>query len=396
MTAPTPTRSAVLMVTGAYFPELSGGGLQARTMTRALRQWLDFEVFTTCTDRSLPHHECVEGTRVTRVYVDVGRPFTKITAAARTVWFFLARSRSFDVVHLHGFSQKSILIVLLARLTGKSVIITIHTAGHDEPEGVRRLGRLAYWCYSRADLYLAISEAMADNYRSAGLPPDRLRVIPNGVDVERFRPAEGEQRDHACRGLGLDPALRWVAFVGFFSREKHPDLLFEAWLALPAALRHRTGLVFAGATESKYHEVDPLLAQSIRDQAARLGIADRIRLLGPVSEVERVYHAADVLAMPSTREAFGMVLVEAMAAGLPVIATRIDRVTDTIVEDGVTGLLVPPRDATALTAALAQLLSAPAPAADMGARARRTVAARYGLEASVARWRQIYSEAVHS
>ena len=396
MTAPTPTRSAVLMVTGAYFPELSGGGLQAQTMTRALRQWLNFEVFTTCTDRSLPHHQFVEGTRVTRVYVDVGRPFTKITAAARTVWFFLARSRSFDVVHLHGFSQKSILIVLLARLVGKPVIITIHTAGHDEPEGVRRLGRLAYWCYSRADLYLAISEAMADHYRSAGLPPDRLRVLPNGVDVERFRPAEGDQRDHACRSLGLDPALRWVAFVGFFSREKHPDLLFEAWLALPAALRERTGLVFAGATESKYHEVDPLLAQSIRDQAARLGIADRIRLLGPVADVEQVYRAADVLAMPSTREAFGMVLVEAMAAGLPVIATRIDRVTDTIVEDGVTGLLVPPRDATALAAALEHLLSAPAQAADMGARARQTVAARYGLEASASRWRQIYNEAVHS
>ena len=390
------TRPGVLMVTGAYFPELSGGGLQARTMTRALRQWLDFEVFTTCTDRSLPHHQFVEGTRVTRVYVDVGRPFTKITAAARTVWFFLARSRSFDVVHLHGFSQKSILIVLLARLVGKPVIITIHTAVHDEPEGVRRLGRLAYWCYSRADLYLAISEAMADHYRAAGLPTSRLRVTPNGVDVDRFRPAAPGERAAACLALGLNPTTRWVAFVGFFSREKHPDLLFEAWLALPAALRVRTGLVFAGATESQYHEVDPLLAQSIRAQATRLGIADRIRLLGQVADVEQVYQAADVLAMPSTREAFGMVLVEAMAAGLPVVATRIDRVTDTIVEDGVTGLLVPPLDVTALTAALEQLLSAPVPAAAMGARARQAVGARYGLEVSAARWRQIYNEAVHS
>ena len=286
--------------------------------------------------------------------------------------------------------------MLLARLVGKPVIITIHTAGHDEPEGVRRLGRLAYWCYSHADLYIAISDAMADNYRAAGLPPSRLRVTPNGVDVDRFRPAASGERDAACLALGLNPTTRWVAFVGFFSREKHPDLLFEAWLALPAALRARTGLVFAGATESQYHEVDPLLAQSIRAQATRLGIADRIRLLGQVADVEHVYQAADVLAMPSTREAFGMVLVEAMAAGLPVVATRIDRVTDTIVEDGVTGLLVPPLDVTALTAALDQLLSAPAPAAAIGERARQAVEARYGLEVSAARWRQIYNEAVHS
>jgi len=389
-------RPAVLMVTGAYFPELSGGGLQSRTMIRALEKWFDFAVFTTCTDPRLPVDQRVEGTPVTRVYVDVARPLTKVAAALRTVSFFVRRSRSFDVVHLHGFSQKSILIVLLARLLGKPVIITIHTAVHDEPEGVRRLGRLAYWCYSHADLYLAISEAMADNYRAAGLPPARLRVTSNGVDVERFRPASAEERAAACRQLGLDPVTRWVAFVGFFSREKNPDVLFNAWLALPAALRETTGVVFAGAVVSKYYEVDPALAPAIRDQAARLGLADRVRVLGEVAAIEQVYRGAEVFAMPSTREAFGMVLIEAMASGLPVVATRIPRVTDSIIEDGVSGLLVAPRDVASLTAALTQLLGDPQRAEAIGVRARREVAARYGREASAARWRQIYDQALHS
>ena len=82
----------------------------------------------------------------------------------------LAISRSFDVVHLHGFSQKSVLLVLLARLFRKKVVITIHTAEQDEPEGVRRLGAFAYRRYASADRFIAISPRLAENYRRAGLP----------------------------------------------------------------------------------------------------------------------------------------------------------------------------------------------------------------------------------
>ena len=392
MSAPASGRPAILMVTGAYFPELSGGGLQSRTMIQALEKWFAFSVFTTCTDPALPTDDLVEGIPVTRVYVDIARPLTKIAASLRTVSFFLSRRRSFDIVHLHGFSQKSILIVLLARLLGKRVMITIHTAVHDEPEGVRRLGRLAYWCYCRADRFLAISQAMARNYRAAGLPESRLRMVPNGVDLDRFRPAEPGERDQCCRDLGLDPATRWIAFVGFFSREKHPDLLLAAWLSLPAAVRDGTGLVFVGATDSKYHEVDRTLAERMRADAARAGLVERVRFLGELPGVERVYRAADLLAMPSTREAFGMVIVEAMASALPVIATRIDGVTDTIVDDGVNGLLVPPLDSEALAGALESLLAGRGAAPTMGARARRCVGERYGLEPSTRRWRAIYRE----
>ncbi|MDP2389624.1 MAG: glycosyltransferase family 4 protein [Acidobacteriota bacterium] len=396
MTRPASRRSSVLMVTGAYFPELSGGGLQCRTMVHALREWLDFSVLTTCTDSVLPVDQAVEGTPVTRIYVDVSRPMTKITAAWRTVRFFLSRRGTFDAVHLHGFSQKSVLVILLARLLGKKVIITIHTAGTDEPEGVRRLGRLAYWCYSQADRFLAISEAMARNYRAAGLAESRLRVVPNGVDTDRFRPAEAGERDDCCRELGLDPSLKWVAFVGFFSRDKNPDLLFDAWLALPPAVRESTGLIFAGATESKYHEVDPTLAQRIRTDASRLGLLERVRFLGELPGVERLYRAADVLAMPSTREAFGMVLVEAMASGLQVVATHIPGVTDAIVEDGVTGLLVPPRDRSALAVALARVLADRSWSAAVGTRARLAVNERYGLAVSAARWRGLYADVLGS
>jgi mannosyltransferase len=117
---------------------------------------------------------------------------------------------------------------------------------------------------------------------------------------------------------------------------------------------------------------------------------------GEVHDIDRYYRAADVFVMPSIREAFGMALVEAMSSALPVVATRIEGVTDRIVHDGVTGELVPPRDAAGIAAALQRSLTDPARAAAIGAAARADVATRYGLAASGARWRRIYVELVQT
>jgi len=385
------SQRGVLMVTGAYWPELSGGGLQCRTMIHALRDRFRFRVFTTCTDRALPPVSEVEGTPVHRVHVDVSSRWSKLRAAVQTVRFFRAEQHTFDIVHLHGFSQKSVLIVLLAQLSRKRIILTIHTAGSDEAAAARQLGWVTYWAYRQADLYLAISSRIAHNYVAAGLPKTRLRLAPNGLDVDRFHPPSRQERQAARLGLApLSDDLYWILFVGFFSREKGPDVLFEAWLRLREMGAPPSGLIFVGATDAVYHEVDKTLAAAITERAAELGVSDRVRFTGPMANVETAYHAADVFVMPSSREAFGMVLVEAMASGLPVIASRIDHVTDEIVDDGVTGHLVPVHDPAALAEALARVLRAPADAQKLGAHAREAVVSRYSLEAARQRWIEAY------
>lgn len=381
----------VLMVTGAYWPELSGGGLQCRTMIHALRDRFRFRVFTTCTDRRLPAASEVEGIPVTRVYVDVSKAATKVWAAVQTIRFFLAERESFQIVHLHGFSQKSVLVVLLSLLFGKRLMLTIHTAGSDEAIAVRQLGWLTYWAYRQADLYLAISSRIAHNYLAAGLPKAKLRLAPNGLDVQRFHPPSRQERQAARQNLGpLSDDLYWILFVGFFSREKCPDVLSEAWLRLRELGAPPTGLLFVGATDSEYHEVDKSLAAAIADRAAELGVSDRVRFAGPMANVETAYYAADVFVMPSSREAFGMVLVEAMAAGLPVIASRLEGVTDEIVDEGITGYLVAPRDPAALAEALLRVLRQPAEASRLGMHAREAVVNRYGLDAARQRWVEAY------
>lgn len=387
----------VLMVTGAYWPELSGGGLQCRTMIHALENEFAFRVLTTCVDETLAREDVVEGTPVTRLFVNVGSWLSKLTVALRTIGFFMRTASSYDIVHLHGFSQKSILIAVLARLFAKRLVVTIHTAGQDDPEGVRRRGGLAYWSYRLADRFIAISDLMADNYRAAGLDPQRLRVCPNGIDTARFRPPMPDERGAMKSAIGGPPEhLPWILSVGFFSRDKSPDILYEAWLLLRERFGVDTALVFAGATASHYQEIDASLMTSIAADADARGVRHLVHFTGEVRDIERYYRAADVFVMPSIREAFGMALVEAMSSALPVIATRIAGVTDRIVQDGVTGDLVPPRDTAAIAAALHRSLTDPARAAAMGAAARRDVDARYGLAASGERWRRIYTELVQT
>lgn len=378
------------MVTGAYWPELSGGGLQCRTMIHALKDTFRFRVFTTCTDRSFPKDDVVEGVAVTRAYVDPSSPITKIGAAWATVLFFARNHSTFDVVHLHGFSQKSVPIILLARLFAKKVVITIHTAGQDEPDAIRRQGWLAFKCYASADRFIAISPAMAANYRRSSLPAERLVLVSNAVDTNRFAPLDAEKRAQLRASLHLARAdVPWILFVGFFSHDKGPRILFDSWLRLiDAGLQ--CALVFVGASASSYSEVDHTIADGIRRETTARGLEHLVHFAGVVGDVERYYQMADIYAMPSVREAFGMSLVEAMAAEVPVVATRIPGVTDEIVDDGVTGILVEPRDVTALADAIEALLRNPSAAAAMGRRARATVAERFALDTAAERWSAIY------
>lgn len=389
-------KPGVLMVTGAYAPEISGGGVQCRTMIQTVGDRLRFRVLTTCTDPTLARDAIVDGIPVTRMFVDVKSATSKGRAALATLAFFARHHREFEIVHLHGFSQKSILIAALARLFGKHVVITMHTADQDDPQGVRRLGGAAYRAFTSADRIIAISEAMADRYRASTLPVDRLRVAENGVDTDRFAAVPAERRHELRKGIGSLPVdVPWIVFVGFFSADKCPDVLYQAWVELRRRTGIDTALLFAGATSSKYHEVDARLAESIRDDAEKNGWRHLVHFMGEVAEVERVYQAADIFVMPSIREAFGMALVEAMATGLPVVATAIAGVTDRIVDDGRTGLLVPGRHPQALADALQKLLDDRPAAASLGVAARQAVVSRYGLAASGDRWIGIYRELVN-
>src|SRR5205807_2562473 len=106
-------------------------------------------------------------------------------------------------VHLHGFSQKSILLVALGLIMRKRIGIKLTLIGDDDPQSMRARGRVAYWCYSCARVFFGVSPRFQTLYEASNLPRDRFRLIPNGVDLERFRPASVNEQRALRSELGL-------------------------------------------------------------------------------------------------------------------------------------------------------------------------------------------------
>lgn len=239
----------------------------------------------------------------------------------------------------------------------------------DKSAGQIALQRHAYRC---AHAIVANSRAAARQLESEGVAADRVRVIPNGVDADRF----------GQRPIGL--AVTTILTVANLRSEKAHEVL----LAAAAQLRRYSYLryVIAG---------DGPRATELRALAERLGVAAQVRFLGHREDVPALLADADAFVLPSRSEAFPNGAIEAMAAGLPVIASRVGGLLD-LIDDGRTGLLVPPDDPGALAAALESLILSPARAAMLGAAARSDVTRRYSFGRMVGGFEDLYLAQLHT
>ena len=327
---------------------------------------------------------------MSRIGINLKSRRSTIAAAFRMAAALVRLLPRVDVVHVQGFSSKNILITMLAKLLGRPLVLHLQTARHDEPPAVRAQGRLAWWAFSSADLYLSVSPALATSYLAAGLSEGRIRHAPNAVDVLRFTPATAADRDTLRRRLGLPTGRPLILFVGVLSPDKQPDVLWEAWLRLQQDAATASSLVFVGATNPALFELGDRLAERLRAAAASSEFGNRVVFAPPTHQIEDYFRAADVFAMPSAREGSPIVLLEAMACALPCVVSDLPGATDVMLENGVTGVLVTPGDPSELAAGLSGIIGDPAAAARMGAMARQAVEHRYTFARIAETWLAAY------
>jgi len=382
----------VLFVTGAYAPEIGSGGLQAAIVARTLAGRIAFSVLTTAVDARLPRQSIVDGIPVSRVVVDVGSWGSKLRAADEMTRDLVSLLRHVDLVHVHGYSSKNVIVTAIATLMRVPIVLSLHTAGFDEPAAIAAHGRLARWAFESARAYLCVSPQLADACRIAGVPKASVRYVPNGVDVDRFRPVQPEAREQLRRVLGIDGDHPVVLFVGFFSHDKQPHVLFDAWLRLQNDPATTSTLLLVGARRSAYFEVDDRLATDMRLRAAHEGVAGRLQFVDPTDRIDEYYRAADLFVLPSIREGLPVALLEAMASGLPVVASRLPGSTDAVIDDGRNGVLVPPGDAAAFADAMRNLLIDRERASALGEAARRRIVADFSADRTATQWADAYRE----
>jgi glycosyltransferase involved in cell wall biosynthesis len=209
-----------------------------------------------------------------------------------------------------------------------------------------------------------------------GYPLDSIRVIRNGIDTTRFRP---DRREGARRSLGCDPRDVVIGTAGRLVPVKDHATLLNA-LALLRSQGIRFRAIIAG---------DGPLRQGLDALAQSTGIADAVEFVGERSDMEDVMAAYDIFALSSTSEGLSNTVMEAMATGLPVVATHVGG-TDELVEQGTTGLLVPASDPRAFAGALAELIKGEARRQSMGRAGRERVQRDYSLDRMVRAYEELY------
>ncbi len=374
----------VAMLTSLYPPSV--GGIQSHTywLARALAaKGAEVHVVTR---RAAGHPaHATEGTlHVHRVGAppSVTGPLATVAYVAGAARLVASLRPRVDVVHAQQLLSPSSAALLLSAFTGTPILLNPHACGAIGDVGVlsaTTLGRLRLRAtVLRADAFVAISGAIGAELRDAGVPPERIVAIPNGVDVERFRPAAGEERAALRGALGLPPGPL-VVYTGRLSPEKGVDVLVAAWPRVVARIPSaRLWMLGDGAERARLLEA-----------ARGAGVADGIALPGPVADVAPYVRAADAAVLPSRTEGMPVALLEAMACGVPVVATAVGGSAE-VLRDGVTGRLVPPERPEALADALVEALSDPA-AQGRARAARAEVVARYGLDRVADAFLEVYA-----
>ncbi|MGI6550964.1 MAG: glycosyltransferase [Syntrophomonadales bacterium] len=260
----------------------------------------------------------------------------------------LIKEQGIDLVHTHGVRAN-----LVARMAGRSENVPVVTTFHSvlqydystsaEAAVARFLTRLTN---NRTDRFIAISGAIKEDLVAMGVTPHRIKVIYNGLDVSLLTPADSP--DNVRRNLGISPGQRVVAMVGRLHAVKGHIFLLKA----------------AQQIVTQHHDVVFLLVgegperRTIEKTIQELGLEDKVIMTGFYPNISDLYPIMDMLCLPSLMEGMGLVLLEAMYFGVPVVATQVGGIPEVII-DGESGLLVDPGNSRALAMAITWLLDDP-------------------------------------
>jgi glycosyltransferase involved in cell wall biosynthesis len=298
-----------------------------------------------------------------------------LLSAARLGWYI--RRHDIDIIHTSDRPRDALASVLLARAARAKCLIHVHVGWAEWMSPALR------WALRRADGLIAVSQFVADSLIESGHDPRRIHVVHNAIDVGQWSP--DVDRDGARAEIGADRSTAVVLTACRLFPSKGPAELIAA-CARARADHPRLKLIVAGLDITG----GEFLAELGRI-AEDAGIAEDVAFLGHRDDMPRLMAAADVFAMPSFGEPFGLVYLEAMAMKRPVLALAHGGALE-VVEHGVTGLLSQPGDIDGLAANLVSLLDDPARREAMGTRGRDTVATRFTLDRQAAATARVYRQ----
>jgi len=377
----------VLMVTGVYFPEINGAVLQCKRIVSSLKNKINFSVLTTTRYKKLTDQNIVDGVNVFRPYA--GNHISRLLQVIKIFQVFL--TRKIDIVHLHGFSSRSALILLISRLFNKKVIVKMTSFGHDDAVSVKDKGRIFFFIFSLADMYIGVSPIFKSMYLKVALNENKYHQIPNGVEANLFKPLDNSSKKKLRAELGLPIDMKLVLVIGHFSIEKSMNHVLDAWLNIQESAVIKSGVVFIGSTDNHNFEVDENTVNSMYAKSKPF-IGKKVFFIEGVSNIEQYYQSSDIYVLSSSREGLPNTLLEAMSCALPVVSTRLPGITDWVVDHQDNGIMYDHGDIDALECVLKNLLENDNFGQKLGVNARATIKSNFDISSTVNKIHNIYED----
>ncbi len=373
----TPELRVAMLIQG-FAPVLGGAQRLVQGWAPLLeRAGVDVTVVTRRWVPGTPVRERQPGLRLRRVPGSGAGPAGSLAwAAGATAATLAARPH---VLHAHDPLSPTTIALLAARPLGAPVVVTVHSTGPGgdlsrplaRPLGLQRFRAAA----RRIAAFVCLTPDIAGELEELGVPAAKLRVIANGVDAERFRPAEAEERAALRASLGVADDELLHLFCGRLRDVKRLDVLLDALARVPGRLL----LVGDGPEEER-----------LRRRAQAPDLRGRVTFLPPTEDPAPLYRAADAYVSASHTEGMSISVLEAMATGLPVVATPASGMAD-LLSDG-QGATARDTSAEALARVLADVGADPARRAALGAAARAKVRRDHSLQTNADQHLDLYRE----
>lgn len=385
----------VCVISPLYHTSLGGVGRQALALTEKLES-LGVKIFVIAREmKCVP--KCVFSSRIPVYRAWALRPHVHILEEmslsnlmiSLSFCFSMAlilfkKRKEYDLVHFHGASLPLITNILPLKLYGKKVVAKVASANQGTEAGSLRhkyslFGQMLIQTLKKVDCFVATSKEIKKGLLNDGYNQNRIISIPNFVDQGVFHPSNKELRNQAHKDFGFSGETI-VTFTGRLVEGKGVGVLLAAWGKVVVDFKNVCLLVLGkGPFESR-----------LKKQCQNLRIEKNIRFLGLVNNVRKYLAMSDIFVFPSFQEGFPNSVLEAMACGLPVIATRIGGVVD-VIKNEENGLLVEPGNVDQLADALKKLISDTEHASALGKNAIKTVRENYDINVIANKYIDLYA-----
>ena len=397
------TNLRVFMLLDRYLPVIGGTELQASRLAKALHQrGYSVQIVTRRVTSDLPVWETLDGIPVRRLGPTGLGHLANVLIIGRMFLYLIFNASRFDVLHVHGIGPIGLATILAGRIIHKPVILKVATAGDIVrgeagrllPYYTRFIRRIILphwlWCFilKRATHYVAMTTEIEAEAHACGLQRSVIR-IPNGVDTDRFHPASPPEKQQLRRELQLPEAHKLIVYAGRLVVRKRVDVLLDA---LPEVLHEfpNSTLVIAGSGENQIDSTEI----NLRSTVQKRNLEFAVKFIGNVSNLHQYLMTADLFVFPSEQEGMPNVVLEAMACGLPVIASNILSITDIASEDAIS--LIPVGNASALADAILWAFQNPNEALAKAAVAHSRIQEQFSLAAVASAYEMLYHQVATS